>query len=166
MKSACGFLPSIFSLGGKMGKIKEFLVSKNLFEFLRYVIVGGISALIDMGALYLLTEYVFDGRKDGLPLTLSVAGGFIVGLIANYLLSQLFVFTSDTQREKGKKAGAFLIYALVGLVGFGLTEGLMHLGMIFVSHEGLWYILLNCFVKGVVLIWIYLGRKIFVYKGE
>jgi len=166
LKSACGFLPSIFGFGGKMGKIKEFLVSKNLFEFLRYVIVGGISALIDMGALYLLTELVFDGQKSGIPLTLSVAGGFIVGLIANYLLSQLFVFTSDTQREKGKKAGAFLIYALVGLVGFGLTEGLMHLGMIFVSHEGLWYILLNCFVKGVVLIWNYLGRKIFVYKGE
>ena len=112
-----------------MGKIKEFLVSKNLFEFLRYVVVGGISALIDMGALYLLTELVFDGQKSGIPLTISVAGGFIVGLVANYLLSQLFVFTSDTQREKGKKAGAFLIYALVGLVGFGLALVAQRLGL-------------------------------------
>ena len=149
-----------------MGKIEEFLEKKNLFEFLRYVLVGGVSALIDMGVLFLLTEFVFGGQKSGLALTVSVAGGFLVGLISNYLLSLLFVFTTDSQREKGKSAFAFLIYATVGLVGFGLTEGLMHLGMIFVSHEGLWYIVLNCFVKGVVLIWNYLGRKIFVYKGE
>jgi putative flippase GtrA len=128
--------------------------------------VGGISALVDMGVLYIMTEFAFDGKKDGIALTLSVATGFVFGLIVNYLLSQLFVFTSKAQREKGKKASAFFIYAVVGLIGFVLTELLMHIGMLFVSHEGLWYILLNCFVKGVVLIWNYVGRKIFVYRGE
>jgi putative flippase GtrA len=128
--------------------------------------VGGISALVDMGVLYIMTEFAFDGKKDGIALTLSVAAGFVFGLIVNYLLSQLFVFTSKEQREKGKKASAFFIYAVVGLIGFVLTELLMHIGMLFVSHEGLWYILLNCFVKGVVLIWNYVGRKIFVYRGE
>lgn len=141
-------------------------MKNNALEFLRYAAVGGISALVDMGVLYLLTEFVFFGKKDGLALSLSVAGGFLAGLIFNYLLSNIFVFTSKLQREKGKKAGAFFIYALVGIVGFLLTELLMHLGMVIVSHEGLWYILLNCFVKGVVLIWNYVGRKIFVYKGE
>ena len=141
-------------------------MKNNALEFLRYAAVGGISALVDMGVLYLLTEFVFFGKKDGLALSLSVAGGFLAGLIVNYLLSNIFVFTSKLQREKGKKAGAFFIYALVGIVGFLLTELLMHLGMMIVNHEGLWYILLNCFVKGVVLIWNYVGRKIFVYKGE
>ncbi len=149
-----------------MNKLKSFLTSKNLWEAFRYAIVGGISALADMGVLFLLTELVFDGKNTGLPLAVSVAGGFIVGLIVNYLLSQLFVFNSESQREKGKTARAFLIYAAVGIIGFALTELLMHIGMIFVPEAGLWYLLLNCFVKGVVLIWNYIGRKIFVYKGE
>jgi putative flippase GtrA len=146
--------------------IKKLLEKNNIFEFIRYIFVGGISALVDMGVLYIMTEFAFDGKKDGIALTLSVAAGFVFGLIVNYLLSQLFVFTSKEQREKGKKASAFFIYAVVGLIGFVLTELLMHIGMLFVSHEGLWYILLNCFVKGVVLIWNYVGRKIFVYRGE
>jgi putative flippase GtrA len=146
--------------------IKKLLEKNNIFEFIRYIFVGGISALVDMGVLYIMTEFAFDGKKDGIALTLSVATGFVFGLIVNYLLSQLFVFTSKEQREKGKKASAFFIYAVVGLIGFVLTELLMHIGMLFVSHEGLWYILLNCFVKGVVLIWNYVGRKIFVYRGE
>jgi putative flippase GtrA len=146
--------------------IKKLLEKNNIFEFIRYIFVGGISALVDMGVLYIMTEFAFDGKKDGIALTLSVAAGFVFGLIVNYLLSQLFVFTSKEQREKGKNASAFFIYAVVGLIGFVLTELLMHIGMLFVSHEGLWYILLNCFVKGVVLIWNYVGRKIFVYRGE
>jgi putative flippase GtrA len=146
--------------------IKKLLEKNNIFEFIRYIFVGGISALVDMGVLYIMTEFAFDGKKDGIALTLSVATGFVFGLIVNYLLSQLFVFTSKEQREKGKKASAFFIYAVVGLIGFVLTELLMHIGLLFVSHEGLWYILLNCFVKGVVLIWNYVGRKIFVYRGE
>lgn len=149
-----------------MSFIKKLLEKNNIFEFIRYIFVGGISALVDMGVLYIMTEFAFDGKKDGIALTLSVAAGFVFGLVVNYLLSQLFVFTSKEQREKGKKASAFFIYAVVGLIGFVLTELLMHIGMLFVSHEGLWYILLNCFVKGVVLIWNYVGRKIFVYRGE
>lgn len=149
-----------------MSFIKRLLEKNNIFEFIRYIFVGGISALVDMGVLYIMTEFAFDGKKDGIALTLSVAAGFVFGLIVNYLFSQLFVFTSKEQREKGKKASAFFIYAVVGLIGFVLTELLMHIGMLFVSHEGLWYILLNCFVKGVVLIWNYVGRKIFVYRGE
>ncbi|MBQ1244137.1 MAG: GtrA family protein [Clostridia bacterium] len=149
-----------------MSFIKKLLEKNNIFEFIRYIFVGGISALVDMGVLYIMTEFAFDGKKDGIALTLSVATGFVFGLIVNYLLSQLLVFTSKEQREKGKKASAFFIYAVVGLIGFVLTELLMHIGMLFVSHEGLWYILLNCFVKGVVLIWNYVGRKIFVYRGE
>ena len=68
--------------------------------------------------------------------------------------------------EKGKTLGAFLIYVAVGVVGFGLTELLTLLGTGLIGHEGIWYLLLSCFVKGIVLIWNYVGRKILVYKGK
>lgn len=137
-----------------------------LFEFLRYAVVGGISAVADMAVLWAVTEFVFDGKNTGLPLTVSVSAGFVVGLIVNYLLSNLFVFTAGEQKKKGRTTKAFLIYAAVGVIGYFLTQALMHLGMTFVSKEGLAYLILNVFVKGIVLVWNYLGRKILVYRGE
>jgi len=97
---------------------------------------------------------------------ISVAAGFIIGLAVNFILSNIFVFNDAEQKEKGKTAGAFLIYAAVGVIGFGLTEVLTLLGTMIIGDEGLWYLALTVVVKGIVLIWNYIGRKIFVYKGK
>ena len=139
---------------------------KLLLEFVRYAIVGGISALADMGVLWAVTEFVFDGDNVGFSLACSITAGFVVGLIVNYLLSALMVFTSKEQKAKSKSVKAFLIYTAVGVIGYLLTQALMHIGMNFVSKEGVWYLVLNLFVKGIVLIWNYLGRKVFVYRGK
>ena len=139
---------------------------KLLLEFIRYAFVGGISALADMAVLWAVTEFVFDGVKVGFALACSVTAGFLVGLVINYLLSTLIVFTTKEQKAKSKSVKAFLIYTAVGVIGYLLTQTLMHLGMIFVSKDRMWYLLLNMLVKGIVLIWNYLGRKIFVYRGE
>ncbi len=140
---------------------------KAIFELMRYCVVGGISAVIDLLGLAFFTEVVFGGDKSALPLTISTAAGFILGLITNYCLSMVFVFISPEQREKNKeKAKTFMIFSVVGVIGLILTELLMHLGMLFVKEEGFWYLLLSCFVKGAVLIWNYIGRKIFVYRGK
>ncbi len=138
-----------------------------LFEFLRYVVVGGVAALVDMGVNYVMLYYILGATKDDkLQVALSVTAGFIVGLIVNFVLSNIFVFKSAEQQEKGKTVGAFIIYALVGVIGYGLTVGLTLLGTLFIGEEGIWYLILTCFVKGVVLIWNYIGRKIFVYRGK
>ncbi len=147
--------------------MKSFLKDKKtLFELLRYLVVGAIAALVDLGVLALFTEIIFKSDKGPLALTISTAAGFICGLVANYLLSMLFVFVNAEQKEKNKqKAKTFIIFALVGIIGLILTEVLMHLGMLVFPDEGYWYLLLSCFVKGVVMLWNYFGRKIFVYKG-
>jgi hypothetical protein len=76
------------------------------------------------------------------------------------------LFKEKEQREKGKTLSAFLIYALVGVIGFVLTELLTIGGTLLIGEGGVWYLLLTCFVKGVVLVWNYVGRKIFVYRGK
>ncbi len=143
-----------------------FKDKKTFFELLRYLVVGAIAALVDLGVLALFTELVFSGNKETLALTVSTAAGFIGGLIANYMLSMLFVFVNPEQKKKNKnRVKTFLIFAVVGIIGLILTEVLMNLGMLIFPEEGYWYLLLSCFVKGVVMLWNYLGRKIFVYKG-
>ncbi len=140
-------------------------LKKNIFEFLRYVVVGGISAVIDMAVNYLMLYVVLSTDSDNTPMVvLSVTVGFIVGLLANFILSNIFVFKSGEQKKKGQTTGAFVIYAVVGLIGLGLTQLLTILGTLIISESGFLYLVLTCFVKGVVLIWNYVGRKIFVYK--
>ena len=140
---------------------------KLIFEFLRYAVVGGISAVIDMGVNFAMLFYVLGGTKDDtLLVALSVAAGFIVGLTSNYILSNVFVFRSAEQREKGVGVKAFLIFAAVGLSGFVLTEILTLVGAQLIGEGGFWYLVLTVFVKGIVQFWNYAGRKIFVYRGK
>ncbi len=147
--------------------MKKDQLKRTVFEFARYVIVGGVAAVIDMAVNYLMLFHVFHATKDDIrQVAVSVALGFVVGLIVNFVLSNLFVFKTDEQQKQGRTLRAFLIYAAVGLIGFGLTEGLTILGTNVIGNSGLWYLLLTCVVKGIVLIWNYIGRKIFVYKGN
>ncbi len=140
---------------------------RTLFEFLRYAVVGGISAVIDMAVNYFMLFYVFSAGKDDKGyVAISVAVGFLVGLIVNFILSNRFVFKSQEQQKRGKTAGAFFLYVLVGIIGFGLTEFLTLLGTRFIGDHGIWYLLLTCVVKGIVLIWNYVGRKLLVYHGK
>lgn len=140
---------------------------KLILEFLRYVIVGGISAVVDMAVNNGLVFYVFGGETKNMgAVAISVTAGFIVGLAVNFILSNIFVFNAEEQKEKGKTAGAFFIYAAVGVIGYILTAVLTLLGTLVIGEEGIWYIILTVGVKGIVLIWNYIGRKIFVYKGK
>lgn len=135
-------------------------------EFLRYAVVGGVSFLVDTGVMTAIKEVFFRESCTPGQMALCVALGFIAGLAANYLLSSLFVFRSAEQKKTGRNWRAFGLYCLVGLIGFGLTELGMFLGVKLVGSSGLWYILVKCFVAGLVLIWNYVGRKIFVYHGR
>ena len=122
--------------------------------------------LVDAGVMALTKELLFKENCTSWQMALCVALGFVAGLIANYLLSTWFVFRSAEQKKEGKGLRALAIYTLVGLIGFGLTELGMFLGVAAVGSDGLWYILIKCFVAGIVLIWNYIGRKIFVYHGR
>ena len=141
--------------------IKKYLPL--LKEFIRYVIVGGISFLVDWGVLALLKEFVFSG---GAPweLFLCTALGFVAGLITNYILSLVFVFKSGENKSDGKSIKGFIVFTLVGIIGLGLTELGMYTG-VYLLH--LHYMFTKIVVAGLVLVWNYVGRKIFVFgKGE
>lgn len=138
-----------------------------ILEILRYCVVGGVAAVVDMAANFVMLYYVLDGTKeDGLKVALSVTVGFVVGLTVNYILSNVFVFRKESQQKKGKTVKAFLIYAAVGVIGYGLSVGLTLLGTRWIGEGGILYLLLTCTVKLIVLMWNYVGRKIFVYRGE
>lgn len=142
--------------------MKKLLNMALIKEFLRYVVVGGISFLADFGTLTLFEEVFLTGGEKW-QIFISTAAGFIVGLAVNYILSLVFVFRAEDNKNSGKSVGAFLIFALVGIIGLGITEGLMHLGVNVLHFH---YMLTKIVAAGIVLVWNYLGRKILIFKGK
>lgn len=148
-----------------------------IFEFLRYVLVGGIAFLVDFGTFALVRELIFNGADSTAAITVSTAAGFIAGLAVNYILSMLIVFRTEKQQKQGKNARAVFIFFAVGFVGLLLTELLQTLGeTLFLTSTvgtafndlvfGLGKYAVKIVVAGIVLIWNYVGRKIFVFKEK
>jgi len=130
-----------------------------ILELLRYVVVGGIAFLADFGTLVLAQELFLKAYPWGVYVATVL--GFFVGLAVNYVLSLTFVFISAKDRGKGRTFGAFLIFGIVGVVGLGLTELGMWIGIELLSWN---YMIVKVLVTGAVLMWNYLGRKILVFR--
>ncbi|MBP1560251.1 MAG: GtrA family protein [Oscillospiraceae bacterium] len=136
---------------------------KLFWEFFRYAVVGGIAFLIDSGTLFLFREFILNGGTP-VELFISTAMGFIAGLIANYILSLVFVFRKSENKSSGKSVKGFIIFTVIGIIGLGLTELGMYTGVYLLK---LHYLITKIVVAGLVLIWNYCGRKIFVFgKSE
>ena len=128
--------------------------TKNGFlQLFRYLFVGGIATVVDWGVLFGLTE-LFNVHK-----MVSAVFGFVAGLSTNYLLSKLLVFRANEARTNGMLE--FLGYAVIGLIGLGITELILLLGNSFPTVH---YMAFKAIATVVVLAWNYLARKILLYK--
>ena len=136
-------------------------LKKLIFEFLRYILVGGIAFLVDSGVLALFRELILNGGTST-ELFICTALGFIAGLVTNYVLSLVFVFRKSENSGNAKSIGGFIIFTVVGLIGLGLTELGMYVGVyVFCWH----YLITKVLVAGLVMVWNYVGRKVLVFSG-
>ena len=125
--------------------------NNTLVQLFRYVWVGGFAFIVDFGSLYLLREYV------GINYLLSAAIAFILGLVANYLLSTLWVFPASRLNDK---TAEFTIFAYIGLVGLLFNEVIMYLCCeVFKIH----YMISKLCSTGIVFFWNFFARKIILF---
>lgn len=128
--------------------------TKNGFlQLFRYLFVGGIATVVDWGVLAALKEFVH------LHEMVAAVFAFVAGLGTNFLLSKLLVFSANEARTNALVE--FLGYALIGLIGLGITELIMYL---FTGRMALHYMLSKAIATAVVLVWNYLARKLLLYK--
>ena len=130
-----------------------------LMEFLRYAVVGGLAFVADFCSLVAAQELMFENFSWGIYAATVI--GFVVGLAVNYVLSILFVFTQAKDRGKGRSVGAFVVFGLIGVVGLGLTELGMWVGVEILTWN---YMVVKVLVTGAVLAWNYLGRKVLIFR--
>ncbi|MFR1554143.1 MAG: GtrA family protein [Coriobacteriales bacterium] len=152
--------------------------AKSLFwEIVRFLIVGGTATLVDYLISYLFYQWILPPALIGetFSLVLSTALGFCVGLAVNWILSVRFVFRNVKDKEKSRSKTSFLLFATIGVIGLGITELGMYLGVkllpeitlfssaTFLGTEWKWWIM-KVSMTCLVLVWNYIGRKLFVFK--
>jgi putative flippase GtrA len=131
-------------------RIGSFLFAKSdktSTQFLRYIFVGGIAYAVDFGSLFFLTDII------KIHYLISAAIAFILGLITNYVLSIFWVFSRRTLTSRQME---FLLFAIIGLVGLGLNEGII---WFFTDLVHFHYLISKVFSAIVVFSWNFFARK-------
>lgn len=124
---------------------------KLILQFIKFGIVGLVATLIDFGVLTLLKEIAY------IDVLVASAISFSVSVIANYILSMLFVFKS-AQNNKIKE---FIIFVALSFGGLLLNQFIMWIGTEFVSAYYLW---VKGFATLFVPIYNFITRKLFLEK--
>lgn len=123
-----------------------------LVQFVRYFFVGGFAFVVDFGLLYILTEYA------GLHYLLSATLSFISGLLVNYIISCIWVFSNSKFKNRLVE---FLFFAAIGVVGLLLNDALIWL---FTDCIGTHYMFSKIVAAAIVYLWNFFARKYLVFR--
>ena len=128
---------------------------KKLFEqIFKFVIVGGLSFVLDFIIYYVLTKLF------GVYYITAGFFSFTISLIFNYLMSMKFVFKS---KDNLKKHHEFAIFATLSVMGLGLN--LLCL-FIMVDYMGINDLIAKVLTAGIVMVFNFVTRKIFLEQKE
>lgn len=137
-----------------MNFIKRLLIEKTsngIIQFIRYFFVGGIAAVVNIGSLFLMVD-IFN-----INYILSNIVGFIFGIIINYSLSKMFVFTDN---EDINKIFEIMMYVIIGILGLIFDTVML---WIFTSKIGIYYMISKIISTILTFVWNFVARKI-LYK--
>ncbi|MEG2003246.1 MAG: GtrA family protein [Clostridia bacterium] len=143
---------------------------RTLVEFIKYCFVGGTAFVFETLTHFLLNRFILT-TESTLNTGISTTSGFVVGLVVNYVLSVLWVFTTQKQQKQGKTVKAFLLFTVIGLIGYGMKLGLMYLGALIFGIDNavfnqfpIQYYTSHIISAAIVLVWNYIARKIIIFR--
>ena len=126
-------------------------MKKLINQILKFGVVGVIAFIIDY-ALYNLLTSIF-----GINYLISNIIAFSVSVIANYILSIIWVF--EVNHKQTKKD--FIIFVVLSAIGLGINELIMYL---MVGKLGLNDKIIKLFATAVVMVYNFITQKIFIEK--
>jgi putative flippase GtrA len=141
-----------YNLPGMMMKITHSPWSSQAIKFL---VVGTLNTLIDVGLYLLLTRWVdsFDDIR-----WLAKAISYSVGVVNSFYWNKTWTFRSQTSPTK-----TFMPFTLANLVGVGINASMMHICLeAWHSHELLSFVV----ATGVSFAWNFLVSKYIFRKME
>ena len=124
---------------------------KELKKFISYFFVGGMAAIVEWVTFYISNLF--------LNYTISTITAFILATTANYFLGKVMTFKNYKQEKKD----IILVFVVSG-IGLLFNVLLMRL-FIEVLHFKI-NIIAKVLATGIVFIWNYVSRRLFIYKKE
>ncbi len=121
-------------------------------QFSLFTLVGAVGSVAHYLLLIVLVELA-----DSDAVITSMAGA-LLGAIINYLLNHRYTFRSDRRHRE-----ALPRFLAVAAVGFALNALLMWLG---VDVAGLHYLLAQVLATVLVLVWNWLGNRLWTFARE
>lgn len=132
----------------------NLIKNKLLIQILKFLVVGVVATIIDWAVYYCLYNLLKIN-----PLIANV-GAFAVSVIYNYIASVKWVF--DVNGNKSKKQ-MFIEFMILSIIGLLLTEGIIYLGITLLKIDAM---VIKIIATGVVMIFNFITRKIFLEKGN
>lgn len=140
---------------------------KKLFaQLVKFGMVGAFCFVIDFAITMGLTWV-------GIHHLIAAFFGFVVSVVANYLLSFKFVFERKEDMNRQKE---FAVFVVLSVIGLGINEGLIYLSVDILYGRLGWlahaisYELAvasgKIFATAVVMVYNFVTRKIFLEKKE
>ena len=126
-------------------------MKKLIIQLIKFGIVGVIATLIDLAVLMLLKEFMH------VDVLVASAVAFSVSVIANYILSMLFVFKGS----ENSKVKEFIVFVVLSIGGLLLNQFIMWIGTEIMTD---YYLLAKVFALVFVPIYNFVTRKIFLEK--
>ncbi len=164
-----------------------FLEKKGLIQFSKFVVVGVLSAILEITIfktllyLYEIKDVALVGKEHTYYKGSQVVTTFtyvwyvlffntvayVFAVVFNYILSRSFVF--ETGRYKPKTE--FLAFCAVATVGLGINQSILYLGLLYLAVPAFlhWFLSLPDFAKiiaiAVTVLWNFTMKKLVVFKG-
>lgn len=139
-------------------KMNEKLV-KLIKQFISYFFVGGMAAIVEWVMFFLFSSIM---SIDYLYATVLA---FLFSTTANWILGRILTFKQSSYENK--RGMELILVFSVSLIGLVFNMLLMY---VFVTIIGMDTDLLKMLGKilatGIVFVWNFLGRKVFIYKEK
>ena len=158
-------------------------MNKLLHQIIKFGIVGVLCFCIDFAIVVLLNSAL------NVHYMIATFFGFTISVMVNYLLSMKYVFTRKEELDRKKEFAVFLLLSLVGMgintlvlwlcvdviyayvhwvqtATAALFDLLAGIGIHISSVEDLAALIAKCVATGIVMVYNFISRKIFLEKKE
>jgi dolichol-phosphate mannosyltransferase len=119
-------------------------------KFIKFCLVGGLGAIIDIGLLAFLVEFF------AINVQLANVFSFIVAVINNFVGNKYWTFRDQNPRQYYQ----FSKFFLVSLIGLLLNVFLLKLFI----NWGVWYLSAKLFITALVVLWNFLANRYWTFK--